>query len=248
MPNVPSLLQLHPEEATRYVEQMLEASPPFILLYNKFREEGFQFFLQRAQVFAYLPLEEAGSDSFSSNILGILPSFVSAKREDDYHVAIGIAVHNYGGAVATRVKVMHNPFRVSEFTLHEVSRDLQEVTSRTVTTHELSSQSIEEVAERLGRPPITPNVAAAVLDRNTQPPSLGQAQTMLEIAFQRILHDQFARPLYPPSGLRSLEEQIPLIQKYAAVHALRYSMSPKIFGICSSTCCNGCTTSSIIVY
>jgi hypothetical protein len=236
-----SMTQLDTPHATIYLEQMRERSANFRLLLDRFTSDGFEFIFTRAKVFLYAPTIENIDDVIAPNLVGILPSFRPVKRDDPFHLAVGIAVHNSNGAVATEVRVEHNPFLVSQWTLHEVRGG--SVVSNTVTTEELSSLSIEEVADRFG------HVKVDLGDRRYlwAAPDTKQLQRMLEVAFDQIIHDSFASPIYPASGIESLMSQTPEMFRFSTIQRLRYTNSPRFLVATSSTCCNGCTTCSVFV-
>lgn len=250
-----SIQQLQSEAATAFMKQMYARSNPFKTLVDLFSSRGLQFYFERSKVFLYVnaltppknePCDETAGQPFgvSANLMGILPSFVAARRCDDQHVAVGIVVHGAGGAVATSVKVQHQPFQVVEFTLHELTGD--GVNERTVTTAELATLSVDEIAERLGK--VT--VRQDQFPPNSAPPSVRQREQMIAGSLEQILADPFASPLYRPDGPRTLLAQLPLVQKFSAANAARYTAGSGGFDLClatSSSCCNGCTTTSFIL-
>lgn len=251
----PTIHQLPADAATAFMKEMYGRSAALKTLVNTFSSRGLQFYFERSKVFLYAnaivppktePCDDTAANPFgvSANLMGILPSFVAARACDDQHLAVGIVVHGAGAAVATSVKVRHRPFQVVEFTLHEPSGD--GIRERTVTTAELATLSIDEIAERLGK--VT--VRLDQLPPNSAPPAVAQREQMIAASLEQILADPFASPLYRPDGPTTLLSQLPLIQKYSAANAARFvvggSVESSLCMATSSTCCNGCTTTSII--
>jgi hypothetical protein len=87
-------------------------------------------------------------------IIGIVPSYIISTAADPFHIAASLVVHHGGFAIAGSVRVEHNPFRISEFTVHEVKDD-QSIGEFTIRADQLCSLSAAEVNKFLGRPPIT---------------------------------------------------------------------------------------------
>ncbi|MBG0829785.1 hypothetical protein HS041_18635 [Planomonospora sp. ID67723] len=218
---------------------MRERSPDFRYLLSHFSDDGFEFVFSRAKVFLYAPAMENDDDVIAPNLLGILPSFRPVRRDDPFHIAVGIAVHNSNGVVATEVRVEHNPFYVSQWTLHEL-RD-GKIISSAITNDELSEQSADEIASRFGRFKVD---LGETRFRNA-PPDSRQIEQMLTVAFDQIINDSYARPIYPSEGIASLMSQTPQMVKFSTIQRLRYSNSPRWLVATSSTCCNGCTTTSV---
>jgi hypothetical protein len=251
----PSIQQLPPDAAAAFMKQMYARSRPFKTLIDTFSSRGLQFFFERSKVFLYAnalagPKSERCDDSddqpfgLSANLMGIIPSFVTARACDDQHLAVGIVVHGAGGAVATSVEVQHRPFQVARFTLHEPNAD--GIHERSVTTAELATLSVDAIAERLGKVTVRPEE----FPPNSAPPSVQQREQMIAASLEQILADPFAAPLYRPEGPGSLLAQLPLIQKFSAANAARFTSGGGGFDLClatSSSCCNGCTTTSFIL-
>jgi hypothetical protein len=240
--NEGTVIQLPPSHAVAYMERVFSLSEPAQKMKQIYEEQGYQFFFDRARVYLYEQLVDGHP---VANLLGILPSFVVAKRSDAFHRAVGISVGNQGGVMGGGVKVEHNPFRISEFSISEFNAD-GEFKTRTVTTDELSSLSEDEVAKRLGDADVDPRK----YDAKASPPPSGEDQNAIVNAFfQQLPLDPLASPLYPPDGLRSLMEQIPLMQKFARVNQVRYNQVAALRGgscSCSSSSCNWCTSTSSI--
>ena len=237
-----TLMMLKPADAAAYMEKMLAKSAAFRSLRNHFvTTAGMTFILSRAKVFMYVAPTLDSDAMASPNILGILPSFKPVNRADAFHEAAGIVVHHNGGAMATSVRVTHNPFVVTEFRSHEVDPvDLNNIIIKTISAVELERLSVEDAAKIMGAPKI--------FERNIDPksptPSQADSTAMATLALQMILKDSYARPLYPQEGLNSLLAQASLGAKLSSVHFQRYSGALSKGFYCSCTCCNGCTTTS----
>jgi hypothetical protein len=237
-----TLMMLKPADAAAYMEKMLVKSPAFLALRDHFvKAEGMAFILSRAKVFMYVAPTLDATAVASPNIIGIVPSFKPVNRSDEFHEAAGIVVHHNGGAMATSVRVSHNPFLVTEFRSHELDpEDLSRINVTRIGAQELEKLSVEEAARVMGPPKI--------FERNVNPnsptPSQADSTAMVAMALQMILRDSYARPLYPQEGLNSLLAQASLGAKLSSVHFQRYSATLRSGFYCSCTCCNGCTTTS----
>lgn len=240
--NQGTVIQLPPAHAVAYMERIFSTSEPAQNMKRIFEGQGYQFFFDRARVYLYEQLVDGRP---VANLLGILPSFVVASRSDAFHRAVGISVGNNGGVMGGGVKVEHNPFRISEFSISEFDARGQFKT-RTVTTDDLSSLSEEEVANRLGWADVDVNKYDAKL---SPPPTQEDQGAIVKAFFQQLPLDPLASPLYPPDGLCSLMDQIPLMQKFARVNQVRYNQVAALRGgscSCSSSSCNWCTSTSSI--
>jgi hypothetical protein len=237
-----TLMMLKPADAAAYMEKMLVKSPAFLALRDHFvKAEGMAFILSRAKVFMYVAPTLDATAVASPNIIGIVPSFKPVNRSDEFHEAAGIVVHHNGGAMATSVRVSHNPFLVTEFRSHELDpEDFSRINVTRIGAQELEKLSVEEAARVMGPPKI--------FERNVNPnsptPSQADSTAMVAMALQMILRDSYARPLYPQEGLNSLLAQASLGAKLSSVHFQRYSATLRSGFYCSCTCCNGCTTTS----
>ena len=231
-----SLMQLPNAEASAFAQLISRENPDFTRFRDTFTAQGFKFLLERAKVFVYSALTERG---VAASTFAIFPSLIPAKPSDPFHIAIGIAVHSSGGVVATTVKVDHKPFRVVEFTVHELVG--KTITSRSISIADLTSLSVEEAARKLGVPKLRPQRGVAA-EAAADP----QLDRILATSFDQIIRDPHASPLYTPAALRSLLRQKPTIAKFAYVNQARYAaagLTSRGFA-CSCTCCNGCTTTS----
>jgi hypothetical protein len=237
-----TLMMLKPADGAAYMEKMLAKSAAFQTLRNHFvNTAGMAFILSRAKVFMYVAPTLDTTAIVSPNILGILPSFKPVNATDAFHEAAGIVVHQNGGAMATSVRVSHNPFVVTEFRSHEVDPDdLTQIITRTISASSLESLSVQEAAAAMGPPKILPRN----VDPQSPSPSQEDSTAMFTLALQTILKDSYARPLYPQEGLNSLLAQASLGAKLSSVHFQRYSGALSKGFYCSCTCCNGCTTTS----
>lgn len=237
-----TLMMLKPADAAAFMEKMLTKSSAFQALREHFvKAEGMAFILARAKVFMYVAPTLDASAVASPNILGIIPSFKPVNRSDAFHEAAGIVVHHNGGAMATSVRVSHNPFVVTEFRSHEVDpEDPTRINVTKIGADELEKLSVEEAARVMG----PPKIFEKNINPNSPTPSQADSTAMVALALQMILRDSYARPLYPQEGLNSLLAQASLGAKLSSVHFQRYSAALRSGFYCSCTCCNGCTTTS----
>jgi hypothetical protein len=237
-----TLMMLKPADGAAFMQKMLAKSLAFQTLRNHFMTTaGMTFILSRAKVFMWVAPSLDTEAILSPNILGILPSFKPVNSSDPFHEAVGIVVHQNGGAMATSVHVNHNPFQVTEFNSHEVDPDnLTQIITQTISAAQLENLSVQEAANAMGAPKIFPRN----IDPKAPTPSEADSTSMYNIALQMILTDAYARPLYPQEGLNSLLAQASLGAKLSSVHFQRYSGVLAKGFYCSCTCCNGCTTTS----
>ena len=213
------------------------------------KTQNMAFILARAKVFMYVAPSFDANAVPVPNIIGILPSFKPVNCADDFHEAAAIVVYHNGGAMATSVRVSHNPFLVTEYRSHEVDPgDVNQVLVRSIAATELERLSVEEAAKLLGPPKISDtDPAGRTLDPASPTPQRGDTTTIFTMALQMILRDSYARPLYPQEGLNSLLGQASLGAKLSSVHFARYSSALRTGFYCSCTCCNGCTTTSFTI-
>ena len=241
-----TLMMLKPADGAAFMAKMLAKSVAFQTLQNHFTRtpSGMTFILSRAKVFMWVAPSLNTEAILSPNILGILPSFKPVNASDTFHEAVGIVVHQNGGAMATSVRVNHNPFVVTEFRSHEVDPDdLKQIITRTISASQLESLSVEDAAAAMG----PPKIFQRNIDEKSPTPSEADSNSMFNIALQTILTDAYARPLYPQEGLNSLLAQASLGAKLSSVHFQRYSAVLSKGFYCSCTCCNGCTTTSFTI-
>jgi hypothetical protein len=261
------IIQLPNEHAAEYLRKMYSESSELAVLYDAFTNEGYQFYFERAKAFLFA----SPPAMITSGLIGILPSFVEAHPEDAFHTAIGISALSDQSAVATRVTVEHNPFRVAKFELFGVvGGQCQPLGALDTAT--IARMSIEQAVRALvgesagGRPSKaakagrssktvndtdgseqSPDSAAATPSRIEI--SQSDAEAAIAAAYEQILSDDFARPLYPEEGYRALLAQTPLVQKWALINSGRSIIALEFSTCgCSSSCCNGCTTSSCVIH
>jgi hypothetical protein len=240
---ISSIIQLNSTDAVTFMRNMLEKNQKFKKFYNEFTDKGFDFIFERAKVFLY-----AGKvkDGIGSNLLGILPSFKSAKSCDPFHLAFGISVLDNGDVYATGVKVEHNPFRITEFTMYGID-EYNTIVSSTVKTSELESLSVADIANGLTVPTITsrekPPTEFASL------PKSHVDKYIIATTFEQLINDKYARPIYTTEGIQSLMGQIPIMQKYAAIYTKRAVNEAETrlsaCVICTSSSSNACTSTSV---
>lgn len=238
-----SLMQLPQADSVEYIKRMERISSNFEILHRHFTKTGLTFHFDRAKVYVYTT---GPSEKISPNIIGIVPSYIISTAADPFHIAASLVVHHGGFAIAGSVRVEHNPFRISEFTVHEVKDD-QSIGEFTIRADQLCSLSAAEVNKFLGRPPITERHkwgGGGVMGP-------GEQSTVASIFFQEVSQDKYVRSFYPPNGLDALKAQIPLMQKFASVNYLRYqgvgaAEEGKGTSFCTSTSCscNICTSCS----
>lgn len=237
-----TMIMLKPADGVAFMEKMLAKSLPFQTLRDHFvSTAGMSFILSRAKVFMWVAPSLDTEEIPSPNILGILPSFKPVNSSDPFHEAVGIVVHQNGGAMATSVRVNHNPFVVTEFRSHEVDPDdLTQIITQTISAADLENLSVQDAAAAMGPPKIFPRN----IDPKSPTPSEADSSSLYDIALKTILTDAYARPLYPQEGLNSLLAQASLGAKLSSVHFQRYTGVLSKGFYCSCTCCNGCTTTS----
>jgi len=257
--NIPQgkILQLHSEEAVKWMERMLSSSTTLKLLHKYFVKQGYVFYPERSKVFVNSARDPR--NNIVPSVLGILPSFVPVTSVDAGHSAVGISVHHSGYALATGVKIDHRPFGVTEFTLYEVDPSSRGVKSSTLTADEVASGSIEELAKRL-HAPFVPRADADDADVGSE--GLGKLSTVSAIGpgeqglligaiVQQLLADNYSKALFPPEYARALSMQTPTFQKFALASRARFMGTVLGINLCSSSStssniCTSTSTSSVI--
>jgi len=240
---VGSLMELPQLDTVEYVKRMIKSSSHLETLHRHFTKTGLIFYFDRAKAYVYSTGPLTG---LSPNIIAIIPSWMMSTAADPFHVAVSLVVHHKGFAIAGSVRVEHNPYRISEFSIHEVKDD-GTLAEFTVKADVLASLTTDEVAKSLGSPPI--------FDREEKPQSAavllpGEQSTIAKVFFEEVSQDKYVRSFYPPQGLDALKSQIPLMQKFASVNYLRYRgnsttvLSATSFCTSTSTSCNICTSCS----
>lgn len=233
-----SLVQLPAPEASGLAKVVAKQNATFQTFKTAFEKQGFKFLPERVKAFVYFAPTEKG---VSTGTFAIFPSLIPAKPTDPFHRAVGLCVHSSGGVAAASVKVGHKPFAVTEFTVHELEGTRLE--SRTISTADLEKLTPAKAASVLG--PAKINLTAA-RRASVEGPSDKQLETIIATAFDQIIHDRYASPLYTPAAMTSLLRQKPTIVRFAYANRARYAAGglTQIGFACSCTCCNGCTTTS----
>jgi hypothetical protein len=255
-----SILQLSSSDAAIYMKNMLKRSETFKQLYDEFTKKGFTFYFERAKVFLYsaeviTKENDALESGISSNILGILPSYILTSAAEPYHEAVSISVHNSGFAIATSVRVDHKPFGITDFTLHEVISKEKKIVSNTLKADDLQTGlKASDLAEKFGDAASLKNASQPKLKEGVHAALHPSDQaTMVALTFSQLLRDKFVRPLYPVEGARTLMGQIPLMQQFGNATYTRFQSrfgAPLSINLCtssssSSNICTSTSTSSI---
>jgi hypothetical protein len=225
------IMRLPTREASQYVQRAYEENKAFARLHDYFKERRLQFHFKRAKVYFFLS-RPAGSQRPAT--IAIVPSFVRVKPTDPNHEAVGIAVLSDGTSIATKVKVEHNPFRVTEFSLYRLEGN------KVVAENSMPISKIRSLT-----PPRLSTLGATARGSSEIFMSRSVFKPIIDETFREILSDDFARPLYPDEGFKALIGQAPIVAKWAILNNSRIgaTMGLKTCG-CSCTCCNGCTTTS----
>jgi hypothetical protein len=127
-----------------------QTSAAFKLLHDRFSGEGYTFYFERSKVFLHSARDAAGK--VTPSVIGILPSFVPATAADPGHSAVGISVHDSGYAIACSVEVNHNPFGVTDLSLHEIDPAKKTVVTSPVNVTDVATDPLDRVAARMWAP------------------------------------------------------------------------------------------------
>lgn len=235
-----SLVQLPPDSAQAFVRDMLDRSGGFRQLVDYFSRMNFQFIPERARAFLYAG--QSASRPFTPSVLGFLPSFTTVRRSDPFHVAVTVGVHHEGSAIAGSVTVRHDPFVISDFSVHELTSD-GEVQSVTVDTERLRALTVDELARQLG-PVLTPDAVERGSEGHI---AHGQLSLVVATLYRQLITDDFARPLYTEAELRAMLGQTSLIERFALANTRRTDPSGALMPLCCSTSSNGCCSTSCCI-
>lgn len=252
-----SYIQLPDEDAQAFLQNMLQRSKLFKRLYDSFAGKPYEFKFERAKAFLYLSLTDTG---YTPNILGVLPSYVPAKPSDPWHRAVSIIVHHAGFALASGVKVEHNPFRISEFVHYEVA-DINKPTKAKLRTRTIAIEQLRDLARTaalLGKPKLPSDVRQRISGIGTL--SEDDQQAVAWAIYDQLISDQWARPVYTDEGWQAMREYRWAVQNFALANLQRYQAvlgsatrqmgaQLKISGACTScsTSSNACSSTSTCI-
>ncbi len=244
-----SLTLLPTTAAVDFWQKRLREDPGFRLFYDTYTAQGFEFIPERVHLFMGVHNGAGGAGGTTAPspwpfLLAIVPSFRSFEPTSPSHEAVSIVVlreRRVNTVLACQVEVGHRPFQINTFTVTELrpGGDLQ---SQRLDRRLLQSLTAEEVAERVGRPV----VEADQWDAEVGGLSAAEISLVAALAFETLINDNYAAPLYPPGAIQSLLADTALVQKWAQAMSIRYAVAlsgPK--WCCStSTSCNACSSTS----
>lgn len=222
--------------------------PGFATLHKYFSGQGFEFIPSRAKVSVYLAAPSATGVAPAPPCLHIImPSFRQFDATAPSHEAVSIVAvcvgDAVGGASAAKVVVGHRPYNLRSMSFFDVYPD-GSIGERGASRRQLQRLSVDELVKLVGPPPPDP-----VDGRPAPNMSSDVMQDLAALAYRRLIHDAYARPLYPTSGLATMLADTDLVQKWTEVQRTRYAAGGSIGWCSSSTSSNACTStsSSIII-
>jgi len=237
-------------QGEKFVNYRFADQTNFGILKTYFENLELEFIYSRTQVFVSLNSDndDSGAESISyPYALGVVPTFKSFNFEtESSHMAgsiVGLVskgVATFIGALAT---VSHNPLQVTSIKLIEVNPD-GTINETLVERAQIESESPEDLATVMGSPNIELSQWKLEIPATT---NIGDTSALANIAFNNIISDQYASPLYPDGGVQRLLNDSTIADKFSLAVRQRYQVAllGGIKACCStSTSCNGCTSSS----
>jgi hypothetical protein len=249
--NEGTIMMLPQGHSARLMESLLLPNPTFRAFYDHFQSHGMRFLPDRVKAAMYVPPTDSGGPfAVSPTLLVIVPSFVPMSLDGPSHEAASISVVSQGnrlGAVATQVRVGHNPFAILSFSIGERDEG-GKITWKQVDPTEVEKMSAVDLAKTLGPPFFDEN-------RNERIPNMSE-KDMLNLAtlvYRTLITDKGVSPPYPPAGLQSLIRETSLVERWTLTQSLRYgtlntSGTPvpmwSLACTSTSTSCQGCSSCS----
>jgi hypothetical protein len=231
----------------RFVESRFEQFQNFQLLKNYFTSKGMNFINERSQIFIAVNSDDKNGVPQSSTpfCIGVVPTFESFdfKTTSSHNAAsiVGYVTDDSATFIGVEVNVNHDPLEIASFTLVEIDPNAEIVTNE-VLRREVSLMTPEEIATALG----VPDIDISKWNLNLATTNIGDTSALASMAFNNIINDNFASPLYPSGGVQRLLNDNTLADKFSLAVRQRYSTAIGSIMVCTSTStsCNGCTSSS----
>jgi hypothetical protein len=233
-----------------FLKNQLLADPSFKQYYDHYRQQGFTFYPERVHlVTGASSVARVGVGA--AYLLAIVPSFRKFKPDAESHDAVSIVCLQEGHArniVAGHVTINHRPYRVSGFRLVTlVDGKLEEAQ---VDSARLGKGTPASIAGKLGLARALPADAETIGG-----PLDADQDAIAHAVYASLLNDKWAKPLYPPAGLKTMMQDSVLVQRFAQVARHSFSRAQtsarKLQGVCTSTSSssNACSsTSSSVIF
>ncbi len=236
--------------AAAFYNRRLLTEPTFASYHTFFTAQGFQFIPERVKLATDTPGSGPTTrdpERVPPRLVAIAPSFRRFTLNDPSHTAISIAATVIGNRIlvtSCAATVNHKPFGISSFEIVEIDPQGQPV-RHPIAVELLQNAPPEGIAGQLGRPtarfaPFPAGTALPEQELARRAPSSVNPE-MARIAYNNILNDRFARPLYPTGAVDTLLAETPIVQKLSVVNQLFYvgAESGPCCCCCCCCCCNG---------
>jgi uncharacterized protein YqkB len=222
------------------IKNQIENQKPFLALKKSFEEKGFEFIYSRSKIFVTHDTARANA---SPSLFCIIPSLVPLDlKKDPHHKAVGIVVFINNGKYAyfaTEVLVNHKPFQIENYTLYGFGADRKKPDKLfSVPRKQLASKSIKQISSGIKN--------VRIDQKRTINANIPEAdfEFIIKDSLSDFLNDEFTKH-QPGSYKNSMLKETSVILKFSQAIAFKKQQSASLASwSCSSTCCNGCTTTS----
>lgn len=233
-----------------FMTRRLQTNATFARYLDYFTRQGYAFIPERVQLATDTP--DLGPTAIDAGrvpprLAVIAPSFRRFALSDPSHTAVSITATIFAdhlmvaSCVAT---VNHKPFGIESFELIELD-DASQPVRHLISAETLKNATVEEIVHGMGAPTSRPEAFAEGMPPANKTefrpaPSVVNSE-MARFAYDHMLNDRFARPLYPSGAIDTLLAETPLVQKLAQVGQAFYGgIQPTSFSVsccCCLTCC-----------
>lgn len=235
-------LLLPSQTAADFFKQRLLPDDRFQRFYKHFTAQGFKFIPERVQLIVGVgPVK--GQPLAEPFTLAIVPSFRKFAKDAPSHEAVSIVVmrtSRINTVVAGTVTIGHRPYQVQSLGLAEFTEG-GEMAFRVVEREQLLKQPAKSLAKALASTRTAQQFT--VEEPGLDPDDLNDLATTI---YYNLLNDKYAKPLYPPAGLKSMMAETQIVQTFAMTNRLRAARAAAASSYCTSTSTssNACTSTS----
>jgi hypothetical protein len=221
------------------LENQIENKENYQRLKRHFEAQGFEFVNSRSQI--YISYDDT-KKNVNPSLICIIPSLVPLDLKcDPSHRAVGIVAFvnndNYS-FFATEVLVNHSPFQIDTYSLFAINADNEILNILSVTKKELLNDKIETISKKIKEIKINQK---GILNANVPEDDYSY---VIKNSLSNFLNDEFTKH-NPSSYKNGLLQESSLAEKFSLAIAYKKQVSASLASwSCSSTCCNGCTTTS----
>ena len=233
-------LQLPSSRNLEVIKNQIENQKGYQVLKRNFETQGFEFINSRSQIFITY---DNSKPNANPSLFCIVPSLVPLDlKKDPNHKAVGIVVfinNNKYAFFATEVLVNHKPFQVENYALYTLKNDRKTLDKLlSVQKKDLVSQSIKVISSKIKN--------IRIEEKRTINANVPEEDFsfIIKNSLSNFLNDEFTKQ-YPNVYKNSMLKETSLILKFSQAIAFKKQNSASLSSwSCSSTCCNGCTTTS----